>query len=251
MNDEELSFMIRERATRHSASERLRAAVQTQIALQSIVHQEKPALADRLKAFGQMVGLFDSKGGSGATVTNSAGASKIATLGLGFVSGVALTLALIWMVPRIQAPGIEQSAMLGDLVSLHVRSIGTGTLFQEASSDRHTVKPWFQGKLDYAPEVADLSADGFELLGGRIDRLQGHDTAVIAYQMRKHIISAYVMPTDKAAPMERLQQRGFNIVHWSDGVMQVWAVSDVEATEMDRFGSAWLLRVAPSQGGTQ
>ena len=101
MNDEELSALIREQASRHGASERLRAAVQTQIALQSALQLERPTLADRLKAFGQIVGLFNSRGSAGARVTNRTGVSKIATLGLGFVGGVALTLALIWMMPRI------------------------------------------------------------------------------------------------------------------------------------------------------
>jgi anti-sigma factor RsiW len=122
--------------------------------------------------------------------------------------------------------------------------MGAGPLFQVASSDRHTVKPWFQGKLDYAPEVPDLHDAGFELLGGRIDKVRGHDTAALAYQLRKHIISVYVMPTGTEVSAKRLQQRGFNIVRWSDGVMQIWAVTDADASELERFETAWRSKFA-------
>ena len=87
--------------------------------------------------------------------------------------------------------------------------------------------------------MPDLREAGFDLLGGRIDKLDGHDTAALAYQLRKHIISAYVLPSTTAMPVERLQLRGFNILHWSDGVMQVWAVTDADASELECFGSAW------------
>jgi anti-sigma factor RsiW len=82
------------------------------------------------------------------------------------------------------------------------------------------------------------------LLGGRVDKLAGHDTAVLAYQLRKHIISAFVSPTELALPVERLKQKGFNILHWSDGVMQIWALTDADMSELERFGSAWRSKFA-------
>jgi anti-sigma factor RsiW len=244
MNDEELSVLIQRHAQRHLASKQLRAAVQTHITLHAA--GRKPPASARLRwpeKISQWLGL------AGERTARPAGFRQAASLSLGFVGGVVLTLALVWMMPRMLALGPNAQAMVGDLLSLHVRALGTGPLFQVASSDRHTVKPWFQGKLDYAPEVPDLKEAGFELLGGRVDRLQGHDTAVMAYQLRKHIISAYVMPNDHVQPMAQLQKRGFNAVHWSDGVMQVWAVTDADANELERFGLAWQSRVAASATG--
>lgn len=230
MDDEELSSLIKRNAELYPASAQLRAAVQTQMALHAA--GQKPRFADRFK-------IKPWRDLMEVSMQRRAGFNQFKQLSLGFVGGVLLTLALVWMLPHALTPGSTPDALAGELLSLHIRSMGAGPLFQVASSDRHTVKPWFQGKLDYAPQVPDLSFAGFELLGGRIDRVQGHDTAVMAYQLRKHIISVYVMPTDQVAPVQRLQQRGFNVVHWSDGVMQIWAVTDADAGELERFESAW------------
>ena len=237
MNDEELSAQIRQHAERHVASSRLRAAVQTQIALHGAARQRLPSrLTQLLRAWQRPRGAY-----SGASPARAMPAS------LGFAAGVLLTLALVWLLPRpLPVTGAnDASALATELIGLHVRAIGTGPLFQVASSDRHTVKPWFQGKLDYAPEVPDLADAGFVLLGGRIDRLRGHDTAALAYQLHKHIITAIVLPLDQVLPTEALQRRGFNFVHWSDGVMQVWALTDADAAELARFAAAWRAKLAP------
>lgn len=243
MNDEELSAQIQRHAQRHRASKRLRAAVQTQITLHAagrkLAPAERPRWPERIRQW---------LGGGSAATARPARLQPATSMSLGFVGGVVLTLALVWLMPRMLQPSQDPQAMVGSLLSLHVRALGTGPLFQVASSDRHTVKPWFQGKLDYAPEVPDLSEAGFALLGGRIDRVQGHDTAAMAYQLHKHIISAYVMPSDQVQPLAQLQQRGFNTVHWSDGVMQVWAVTDADAHELERFGLAWQSQVATGTG---
>lgn len=234
MNDEELSNLIKRNAERHLASARLRASVQTQIALSAACHM--PHVADHFRL------LTHIKTALGLTPTSMPARVRFSTvtqLSLSFVTGVLLTLAMVWMMPRMLPSGATSEAVVADLLNLHVRSMGAGPLFQVASSDRHTVKPWFQGKLDYAPEVPDLHDAGFDLLGGRIDKLQGHDTAALAYQLRKHIISAYVSPIGRAVPAERLQQRGFNIIHWSDGVMQIWAITDADPSELERFGLEW------------
>jgi anti-sigma factor RsiW len=121
-------------------------------------------------------------------------------------------------------------------VADHVRVLKTGQLFQVASSDRHTVKPWFQGKLDYAPPVVDLEADGFPLLGGRVEQVAGGPVAALAYKSKLHIVNVFVWPTDSKIQPQLTQRSGFNLQHWSDGAMQVWVVSDLEAVEMERFG---------------
>lgn len=236
MNEEELSELIKRNADRHPASARLRAAVQTQITLHAV--GQKSRVADRLglEWLGSIRAWLGFTPAGNAVSVRSGSTTQMS---LGFVGGVLLTLALVWMMPRLLPSGAAPQMNVADLLYLHVRSIGAGPLIQVASSDRHTVKPWFQGKLDYAPEVPDLLESNFELLGGRVEKLQGQDTAALAYRLRKHIISAYVSPMDRVVPMERLQQRGFNIIHWSDGVMQVWAVTDADVSELERFGSAW------------
>lgn len=229
MNDEELNALIGLHADRHRASQGLRAAVQTQVTLYAA--GRKPAFARRWNVFSYLL------------AGRSAPMLLLAS-GSGLVCGVLLTLALGGSMPRFQVGDAASATGPGNLLGLHVRSMGAGPLLQVASSDRHTVKPWFQGKLDYAPEVPDLHEAGFDLLGGRIERVQGSDTAVLAYQLRKHIISAFVLPRDQVAPTQRLTLRGFHMALWSDGVMQVWAVTDADASELERFAVAWQSTVA-------
>ena len=108
-----------------------------------------------------------------------------------------------------------------------------------SSSDRHTVKPWFQGRLDYAPPVPDLSAKGFPLLGGRVEHVAGMAVAALAYVRNQHIINVFVWPADHDQAPQVALRKGFNLQHWSDGGMQVWVVSDVEAGEVEHFSVAW------------
>jgi anti-sigma factor RsiW len=149
------------------------------------------------------------------------------------------------VIPQFEAlravPSLED-----ELVGDHVRSMGTGPLIEVASSDRHTVKPWFQGKLDYAPPVPDLSAKGFPLLGGRVERVGEKAVAALAYARNKHIINVFVWPAGRPqAPLVAVR-KGFNLEHWSDGAMQVWVVSDAEAGDVEHFGAAWRGQVVSS-----
>ena len=234
MNDEELSNLIKHKADRHPASARLRAAVQTQITLHAAGQISREAEGLKLLRPIRLWLHLMSDG-----MVFGMRTSSVAQLSFAFVGGVLLTLVLVWVMPRTLPFGAAVQIDVAELLNLHVRSMGKGPLFQVASSDRHTVKPWFQGKVDYAPEVPDLGDFGFELLGGRVERLDGHDTAALAYKFHKHIISTFILPMERTVPIERLQLRGFNIIHWSDGVMQVWALTDAEANELDRFGLAW------------
>jgi anti-sigma factor RsiW len=227
MNDEELSAAIRKHATRHVASERLRAAVATQIALQSAARDDERGLGARLGGYLELAG----SGGRGVW--------------LGLLTGVLLTLSIGWFVSRIPT----RLAVDADFVQYHVRAMGAGPLFDVASSDRHAVKPWFQGKLDYAPEVVDVSEAGFPLLGGRIDAINGRSTAALVYSARQHLINVFELPSSEQRDPRITQHRGFNIVQWSDGVMQLWVVSDLDALELERFAQAWASRVASPRKG--
>ncbi|MCB8874343.1 anti-sigma factor family protein [Acidisoma silvae] len=118
-------------------------------------------------------------------------------------------------------------------VSAHIRALQPGHLFDVASTDRHTVKPWFDGRLDFAPPVRDLAAQGYPLTGGRLDYIAGRAVAALVYRRDKHLIDLFVWPGSGAASFHVVQ--GYNIFAWSQGGMNFRAVSDLEAGQMDRF----------------
>jgi anti-sigma factor RsiW len=104
------------------------------------------------------------------------------------------------------------------------------------SSNQHTVKPWFAGKLDFSPPVQDLSASGYPLLGGRRDYLGGRVVAALVYKRRQHWINLYIWPSDEESSPTTTSYRGYNIVHWSAKGMTDWAVSDLNGNELAQFG---------------
>ena len=149
--------------------------------------------------------------------------------GLSAVAAAGLVLAIV--------PDNQGQEIADDLLSAHLRSLQPNHLLDVATSDRHTVKPWFNGRLDVAPPVIDLTADGFTLLGGRLDYLAGEPVAAIVYQRRKHVINLFVAPHSAAktarAPAESVQ--GYNIRHWSQNGLDLWVVSDLGGSELDEF----------------
>ncbi|MBV8603215.1 MAG: hypothetical protein JO224_00890 [Pelomonas sp.] len=231
MNDDDISRLVRAHASRYPADERLRAAVRTQTALQSAAR--KPA-----RTRPSLVAWLAGLGASLSRVPRLQRVSPAGRLGglfggvaAGLVLGVALTLG-------VQSWRAGPATLGDELVAGHVRALQVGPLFEVASSDHHTVRPWFQGRLDYAPPVFD-KLPGYTLLGGRVESLRGTPTAVLAYQVKLHKIDVYVWPDARVAAPELLHRRGFNIVHWSDGAMQCWAVSDAEGGELARLAAAW------------
>jgi anti-sigma factor RsiW len=125
--------------------------------------------------------------------------------------------------------------MLGDVVSAHLRSLQADHLIDVQSSDQHTVKPWFNGRLDVSPPVIDLTAQGFTLLGGRLDYIDGRAVATIVYRRRVHVINLFVTPsTGAGAKVERVQ--GFNVRRWTWSDLDFWAISDIGADELQEFG---------------
>ena len=119
------------------------------------------------------------------------------------------------------------------IVDAHLRSLQPGHLEDVISTDQHTVKPWFDGRLDFAPPVHDFVADGFPLQGGRLDIVRGKTVAVLVYGRRKHIINVFIWPTSEQDSSPRQgSQVGYNWVDWRKGGMELVAISDVSAPDL-------------------
>jgi anti-sigma factor RsiW len=132
------------------------------------------------------------------------------------------------------------SLVAEDVVNRHVSALMSDRLFDVRSSNEHTVKPWFQGKLDFSPPVADLTAAGFPLIGGRVDSIAGRPSAALVYQRREHVIHVFVLPAaGRMATSDVRSIRGFHERHWIQGDLSLWAVSDLNDAELREFTQAF------------
>lgn len=159
------------------------------------------------------------------------------TLLKGFALGSAVSAAAAAGVGFVVIGANKDNRILGEAVSAHLRSLQADHLTDVLSGDRHTVKPWFNGRMDLAPPVIDLTGQGFTLIGGRLDFIDGKPVAAIVYRRRVHVINLFVMQGMGAAftapKLEVIQ--GFNILRWTDHGLNLMAVSDLAQDELEEF----------------
>ena len=149
-----------------------------------------------------------------------------------WLAGSAVTIALLTLLLR-PAGLSDQDGLLNEAVSSHVRSLMAEHLTDVTSTDQHTVKPWFNGKLDFAPTVKDFTADGFPLIGGRLDYLDQQTVAALVYRHNKHIINVFVWPDTTTAPATEKDLRGFSVIRFTAGGLRYCLVSDLNQKELN------------------
>lgn len=155
----------------------------------------------------------------------------LATFGAGAALAAALVLTLV---------PLGRQDTITALVDDHVRALQPGHLLDVVSTNQHTVKPWFDGKLDFAPPVKNLAAEGFPLLGGRLDYLHGRSVAVLVYARGKHLVELFVWPVSSGIEQPAsAAHSGYNVIHWTANGMSFSAVSDLEAAGLQEFVRQW------------
>jgi anti-sigma factor RsiW len=147
----------------------------------------------------------------------------------GVAGALAASVALMTLTPLTNSSGIEEQ-----LVSSHVRSLQPGHLTDVQTTNQHIVKPWFNGRIDFAPPVPELASDGFPLAGGRLDAIEGKTVAAIVYHRRLHTINLFVWRGEDKVPATTVVD-GFALAGWSEGGLTYAAVSDIPSQELRQF----------------
>jgi anti-sigma factor RsiW len=152
-------------------------------------------------------------------------------LAAAFVAGVLLTVGMF----QFMSPGAKLDNTTQQVLASHIRSLMVDHLSDVVSTDQHTVKPWFDGKLDFSPPVIDLKEQGFPLLGGRLDYVDNRPVTALVYGRQKHIINLFIWPSNQSSPSEATTIQGYHLIHLEAANTTYWAVSDLEMTELQAF----------------
>jgi anti-sigma factor RsiW len=175
------------------------------------------------------------------TIASAPRRARMTTTTLAWAAAVTLAVTLGGAAGfRARQTARATSVLAEDVVNRHVSALMNGHLFDVRSSNQHTVKPWFQGKLDFSPPVADLASFGFPLIGGRVDSIAGRPVAALVYQRRDHVINVFVWPAvDRTTTGDARSIRGFQERHWIHADLSLWAVSDLNDRELHEFAQAF------------
>jgi anti-sigma factor RsiW len=161
------------------------------------------------------------------------GKPRMAWRWLAIAASVLLAASVTLNVIRL-GPRTAESELAENVLSDHIRSLIGTRLVDVASSDQHTVKPWFAGKLDFSPDVKDFEGQGFPLAGGRIEYLEGRRVAALVYHRRQHVINLFIWPGETGSETA-FSRNGYHLLHWNTAGMTYWAVSDVSTGELHGF----------------
>jgi anti-sigma factor RsiW len=164
---------------------------------------------------------------------------------LALAATIAVMLGLVFLNQEGVSHRTHGNSIAQEVISSHVRSLLATHLFDVPSTDQHTVKPWFDGKLKFSPPVHDFAEYGFRLTGGRLDYLNGREVAALVYQRRLHIINLFIWPSESSrnTVATSFSKDGYNVLHWAHEGFEFWAVSDVNAEDMRAFAD---LELQPS-----
>ena len=159
------------------------------------------------------------------------------TIPLALAATIAVMLGLVFLNQEGVFDRSHGNALAQDVISSHVRSLLATHLLDVPSTDQHTVKPWFDGKLKFSPPVRDFADQGFRLIGGRLDYINGREVAALVYQRRLHIINLFIWPSEsgRTTAAESFAKNGYNVLHWERDGFAFWAVSDVSAGDLTAF----------------
>ncbi len=153
------------------------------------------------------------------------------------LSSLGLVAATAWILVSVLVRPPAEDRLAAEIISAHIRSLMADHLTDVASSDQHTVKPWFNGRLDYSLAVKDLAPSGFPLVGGRLDYVNGRAVATLIYQRRKHFINLFTWPERKASDTRprQITQQGYHLFRWTRAGMSCWTISDLDKSELEQF----------------
>ena len=156
-----------------------------------------------------------------------------------FAASAAFAVLILGLILLQTNRSSQQSTIVDEVIGNHVRSLLATHLVDIASSDQHTVKPWFDGKIDFAPDVHDFAMSGFPLIGGRLDYLDGKTAVALVYQRNKHPINVFIEPNTETAETSPayVTRHGYNVLSWKHRDMKYWAVSDLNETELRQLAS--------------
>jgi len=216
-------------------------ALRQGIGAQSLYYRAPSALATKLRG---QAGLAPAVASTPQVVRVTQPALVSRRRVVEWLAIAAAVVIVAWLGARIvsRVSGAEEQQLLAqEIVASHVRSLEPGHLFDVESTDQHTVKPWFDGKVDFSPPVRDLAAQGFPLVGGRLDYIGQRTVAALVYQRRKHVINVYVWPvssgevTPRPDAIREQSLNGYDLIHWRQSGMTFCAISDVSPADLEQF----------------